>query len=248
MNAPVKTENHLSVQQESPIDKTLSMIERIALDPNSDVAKLEKMIDLQERVMKTQAKQAYDNAMVLAQSEMPPIDKFKKGHNSNYAPLDHIMSIVFPVLKRNNLFVRWTSDPRENGSLCVTCICSHVGGHSETSSMDVKEDRGGSKSDIQGMGSAFTYAKRYTLSALLGLVLTDDTDGARINLKVTDAQATMLRNKLKFFKPEALEAFKAKIGCEVEELPRGDFDYWCSYIDNQINKLMANQGEKNANP
>jgi hypothetical protein len=222
----------------SAVDKTLSLIERVALDPQSDVAKLEKMIELQERVMKIQAKQAFDSAMVNAQANMPAIDKFKKGHNSSYAPLDYIMSIVTPVLKSNGLFIRWTSEPLDIG-LKVTCICTHTNGHCETASMNVREDKGGSKSDIQGMGSAFTYAKRYTLSALLGLVLTDDLDGSRISLKITDAQAQMIHNKLKFFKPEALEAFKAKIGCEVEEIDRGAFTYWIGFIDNQLNKAIA---------
>lgn len=137
MNAPVNTENAVSTIEQSPIDKTLALIERIALDPSADVLKLEKMIDLQERVMKSQSIQDFNNAMVQAQAEMPAIDKFKKGHNSNYAPLDHIMATIYPVLKKHNLFVRWTSTPQENGSLEVTCICSHVNGHSESSSMMV---------------------------------------------------------------------------------------------------------------
>ena len=49
--------NELTTQT---IDPMLQMIERVALDPNADVSKLEKLIELSERVSDRQAKADFD--------------------------------------------------------------------------------------------------------------------------------------------------------------------------------------------
>jgi hypothetical protein len=53
----------------------------------------------------------------------------------------------------------------------VTCLL-HESGESLESLYPL-----GEKSDAQAMGSALTYAKRYALSALIGIVTEDDDDG-----------------------------------------------------------------------
>ena len=58
--------NELTTQT---IDPMLQMIERVALDPNADVSKLEKLIELSERVSDRQAKADFDN--VHAIQDMP---------------------------------------------------------------------------------------------------------------------------------------------------------------------------------
>ena len=64
--------NELTTQT---IDPMLQMIERVALDPNADVSKLEKLIELSERVSDRQAKADFDKAMLGFQIEKGVIEK-----------------------------------------------------------------------------------------------------------------------------------------------------------------------------
>lgn len=227
--------SNLTNTQDNVVNPVLQMIERVALDPNSDVAKLEKMIDLQERVMARQAKEQFDSAMLQFQIEKPILEKASKGHNSKYAKLEYIQSVIEPVLRKFGLFVRWNTQATNDGKTRVTCICSHIGGHSESSSMDVAPDKGGSKSDIQANGSAISYAQRYTMRSLLGLVIAEDTDG-QTKATITPVQVKILEKKLAFLAPDAKNKMIAHIGCDLHEIEKGAFDYWCSQLDSKVAK------------
>src|SRR5215467_3126050 len=52
------------------VDPVLAMIERVAKDPNADVAKLEKMLDMQERVLRTRAELEFNEAMSKCQAAL----------------------------------------------------------------------------------------------------------------------------------------------------------------------------------
>lgn len=216
-------------------DSMLQLIERVALDPNSDVSKLEKLIELSERVSDRQAKSDFDNAMLNFQINKGIIEKKSTANKTKYAKLEHIQDIVDPVLRQFNLFVRWTTTATNSGKIRVTCICTHVGGHSETSSMDVNPDKSGSKSEIQADGSAMTYAQRYTMKTLLGLVITEENDG-NVKVFITPTQVKILEKKLSFLGGDVKEKMVAHIGCELHEIERGAFDYWCNALDSKVAK------------
>lgn len=229
---------NLTVAQENNIDPMISMIERIALDPNADVSKLEKMIELQERVMATQAKAQFDTAMLNFQIEKPNIEKVSVANKTKYAKLPFIQSKVDPVLRKFGLFTRWNIQATQSGKTRVTCICTHIGGHSETSSMDVTPDKSGSKNEIQAEGSSITYAERYTLCALLGLVLVDDNDG-QVKIYITEQQVKILDRKLEYLGDDVKKKMIAHIGCELREIEKGMFDYWCNQLDSRVSKKDA---------
>ncbi|KAF1026204.1 MAG: hypothetical protein GAK29_01466 [Acinetobacter bereziniae] len=226
------------VKQDNNVTPFLNMIERVALDPNADVLKLEKMIELQERVMDRQAKEQFDSAMLSFQVEKPILEKASKGHNSKYAKLEYIQSVIEPVLRKFGLFVRWKTEAVSDNKTRVTCICSHIGGHSETSSMDVLPDAGGSKSAIQANGSAISYAQRYTMRSLLGLVIAEDNDG-QTKVTITPVQVKILEKKLNFLGGDTKEKMIAHIGCELHEIEKGAFDYWCNALDSKVAKKDA---------
>lgn len=231
--------SNLTVQQgENNIDPMLNMIERVALDPNADVSKLEKMIELQERVMANQAKAQFDQAMLNFQIEKPILEKSSQGHNSKYAKLEYIQATVEPVLRKFGLFIRWSTQATQSGKTRVTCICTHIGGHSETSSMDVNPDKGGSKSEIQADGSAISYAQRYTMRSLLGLVISADTDG-QTKATITPTQVKILERKLDFLGDDAKAKMVAHIGCDLHEIEKGAFEYWCNALDSKVAKKDA---------
>lgn len=169
-----------------PADPMVSMIERIATDPNSDLAKLEKMLDMKERLEEKQARRAFDMAMAEAKSEIPPILKSgtvdytnNKGERTyfKHETLDGIAKVVDPILSKHGLSYRYRSK-QENGQLYVTCIVAHRDGCSEETTLQGGPDSGAGKNNYQAVGSAATYLQRYTLKLALGLSAAKDDDGS----------------------------------------------------------------------
>lgn len=152
----------------------------LAISKDLDVDKLTKLMDLQERWDAQQAKKAFLIAMSDFQSKCPTLTKSKNvsfGNTSyNYIPLGEIAKQIKELLNECGLSYRW--ETKENGNISITCIVSHVDGHSESNTMTAQKDGSGSKNEIQQIGSTMTYLQRYTLIGALGISSADqDPDG-----------------------------------------------------------------------
>lgn len=163
----------------------MDMLDR-AVAQGANVETLEKLMALQERWEKTQARKAFDDAMSAAKAEIPVIFKNrvvdftgKTGIRTNYRHEDMagIARTVDPILSKHGLSYRFrtTSNPTE--PVTVTCIVSHRLGHSEENTLSAGRDESGNKNAIQAVGSTVTFLQRYTLKAALGLAASADDDG-----------------------------------------------------------------------
>jgi hypothetical protein len=100
---------------------------------------------------------------------------------SKYAPLDVVINTVKPILAKNGLsFIQSTGGQDE--SIIVTTLLIHESGEwieSDPLVLPAYQIKGGGKKEFnaQGAGSAITYGRRYSLSAILGLSSEDDDDG-----------------------------------------------------------------------
>lgn len=167
-----------------PADPMVSMIERIALDPNADLDKLERMLAMKERMDAQNAKVAFAHALSAARAEMPPIVKdatvdftSQKGRTHyKHETLAGIAKTIDPILSQNGLSYRFRTN-QADGRVVVTCIVSHRDGYSEETSLSGSPDQSGNKNNFQAVGSAVTYLQRYTLKAALGLSAEIDDDG-----------------------------------------------------------------------
>lgn len=158
----------------------ISVIERVATDPSADIAKLEKMLDMQERVLNRNAAQAFAADMAAMQAEMPRVFKLASGHNTTYARLEDINDALRPTLQKFGFCVTFRINQQGLESVTVTAVCSHKLGHSETASMTLPLDKSGSKNAVQAIGSTVSYGKRYAMCALLNISTGDDTNGAEL--------------------------------------------------------------------
>lgn len=147
-----------------------------AVSKGADVTQLEKLMALHERWESSQAKKSFLTALSVFQSRCPEIQKNKKGHNSFYAPLSDIVAQTRTILAECGLSYRFEQE--HGDKIKVTCIVSHVDGHSEQTSMESDPDTSGSKNSIQAIGSAVQYLMRYTFISALGITTADsDMDG-----------------------------------------------------------------------
>jgi len=165
----------------------VSLVERLATNPAVDVVKLEKIIELQERILRHNAKAAFDEAFSRMQPEIPEIDE--KGQiavkgvvRSTYAKLEDINRVIKPILKQFGFSIRhrteWPEDHK--GIIRVVGILGHKDGHSEESAFEAPMDRSEFRTDIQSEGSTVSYGRRYTTIDLLNISTRgQDDDGAK---------------------------------------------------------------------
>lgn len=205
-------------------DPMLSMIERVALSPDADIAKLEKMLDMQERVLARDAKQEFYAAFAEMQSEIPDIAERATGHNIKYATLEDINEQVKPILKKYGFGILFKVSQPEAAKILITGILSHRGGHSEETSMLLPSDTSGSKNAVQAIGSSTSYGKRYVLCALLNISTRgeDDNGAAGGDKAVIEFQAETLKEVLMACSAETKEWFAEKYGA-VNKVPQDHF-------------------------
>lgn len=152
-----------------------------AVSSGASIEALERLMALKERHDKEVARQAFLNALSDFQMDAPDIRKTKGVEFGNtkytYAPLADIDRQLRKPMKDHGFSKRW--EIHDNGDeIKVTCIISHIGGHTEQTAMTAKPDTSGSKNPIQARGSAIEYMKRYTLVGALGITTADsDIDG-----------------------------------------------------------------------
>lgn len=170
----VKAEEHLL-----PADPMVSMIERVAMDPNADISKLEKMLEMKERHEASTAKASFAEAFARASASFPTIPLNGKGHNGKpYATLEDITKLTRPVLSEHGLVMTFAI--KVENEVVVTAKLMHKAGHSEETSIALPRDTSGSKNAVQAVGSTQKYGQRYTAQAILGLSLgEDDEDDGR---------------------------------------------------------------------
>lgn len=163
----------------------LSMIERVCTDPNADISKLEKMLDMQERILNRNAEQAFAADFAAMQCELPRIARngkieIKKDgriiQSTAFAKLEDINDGIRPTLQKYGFGVSFSVDQGQGG-ITVTAKLLHRLGHSEKTSITLPIDSSGTKNSVQGNGSTISYGKRYSICALLNISTGDDTDG-----------------------------------------------------------------------
>lgn len=155
---------------------------QVAVQNGADIDKLEKLMELERRWKADRARDAYVAAMAAFRSEALAIVK-RKGVSFGtttyrYATLAETLAIAVPALSQHGLSHHWETVQQE-GAITVTCIVTHLFGHSERTQLSSAPDTSGGKNAIQAVGSAVSYLERYTFMAITGLAASDQDDDGR---------------------------------------------------------------------
>ncbi|MBF0502319.1 MAG: ERF family protein [Candidatus Riflebacteria bacterium] len=119
---------------------------------------------------------AISQALAKAQGQMKPaaFDASNPHFKSKYATLASIMEACRPALSAAGIAVmQGTSIDPETLRVNVTTLLTHVSGEFIKETLSIKP----AMDTAQAIGSAISYARRYCLSALVGIVSDDDDDG-----------------------------------------------------------------------
>ena len=123
-------------------------------------------------------------ALSKAQGEMPIISFDRQSHNNRYASLTAIVDGTQATLAKHGLSIIQTFTVGEKTNMIVTSLLHQSGEWLEDDGVPLIVD----KQNMQGLGSAITYAKRYGMSAMLRIVTDEDDDGNASMLKSVPAQ------------------------------------------------------------
>lgn len=113
-------------------------------------------------------------ALAKAQGSMPTVAKGSNNpfFNSTYADLADVVEAIRPHLSENGLAVVQMPETQD-GKPVVTTMLMHESGQWVMGTLELTVQ----KNDMQAIGSATTYARRYQYSGAVGAVADADDDG-----------------------------------------------------------------------
>ena len=133
-------------------------------------------------------------ALCRAQAELPAAIKgCVNPHLKNrYADLNAIYEAARATLAKHDLAVVQTMQPTDGTRAHVRTMLAHKSGEWIAGELVMPLDRQGG---AQGMGSAITYARRYSLAAIIGIVTEEDDDAEAAQGRGKAAQAKVKQQR-----------------------------------------------------
>lgn len=180
----------------------LAMIERVATNPEADMDKLERLLDMQERVMNRNAEGAFARAMNEAQAEMGPVaaDANNPQTRSRYASYAALDRALRPVYTRHGFSLSFDTGESGPETVKVLCHVSHSEGHTRTYQVVMPADGKGAKggdvmTKTHAAGAGMSYGMRYLLKLIFNVAVgEDDNDGNPQPIGLSAKQVEQLRN------------------------------------------------------
>lgn len=159
-------------------------------------------------------------------------DKTNPHFKSTYATLESVIDASKDALSDNELMVAQTT--KDDNILVTTLI--HSSGEFLQSEMKLILQ----KNDMQGLGSALSYARRYSLAAILNISQTDD-DGNEASQVENKSPKAPFSEKKKSMIPENPGDYTVKfgkkfIGKKLKDIAENDHFNMISWLDNESKK------------
>ncbi len=164
----------------------ISMIERAARDPAVDITKIERLMEMRERIETKAAEREFNIAMAAAQAEMRPVsaDAQNTQTRSKYATYAKLDSALRPIYTKHGFSLSFDeAESPKPEHIRVLCYVSHVAGFTRTYRKDMPADGKGAKggdvmTKTHATGAAASYGARYLLKGIFNVAVgEEDRDG-----------------------------------------------------------------------
>lgn len=168
----------------------------------ADYYQSETITDLIQSMVKFQI--AFQNASLKKDA--------KNEHLRNgYVSLDNLLNVIRPILSENNLVI-----VQSLAGDYLTTVLYHASGQFIGSNMPFTPMNGSKVTNaLQELGGGITYAKRYSLSALLQISVDVDNDGHDSKLKSEQLKKSPAKKKV-----ESIEQLNKIVDWVLEDLSR----------------------------
>jgi hypothetical protein len=172
MGDVVKSESNIMINPESLIAK--------GIENNLSIEGMQKLLDMRRQLKDENAREEFFKALSEFQSECPTIEKKKCVYAKNgttvtyrYAPIEDIISQIKDTLKKFGFSYTLKTRQTDN-TVTVICEAHHAAGHTESTEITVPAETSVYMSAVQNIGSATTYAKRYSFCNAFGIMTGDE--------------------------------------------------------------------------
>lgn len=235
MNSAVIDLSKAERREVAPVSEAtalIQVIERAARDPSVDIERMERLLQMHERLQARKAKVAYADALARLQPKLPLIKERGSIKNSSgavqsrYAFWEDIVAVITPILASEGFSLSFRTGSKD-GKIQVTGVLAHAQGHSEETTLELPADTSGSKNAVQAVASSVSYGKRYTSGALLNLrtgEIDDDGRAAAAPPTITETQVADLNalltevgaDKAKFMRWARVTSLNQILACNYE--------------------------------
>lgn len=179
----------------------MEVISRAAGDPNVDIDKMQRLMEMYERVQAKNAESAFNAAMTKAQSEMGRVsaDAENKQTHSVYATYAKLDKALRPIYTANGFALSFDEGESEADTVLVLCNVSHSSGHSRVYRKKMPADGKGAKggdvmTKTHASGAAMSYGMRYLLKGIFNVAIgEEDKDGNADEPLVSDEQIANIK-------------------------------------------------------
>jgi len=209
-----------------------------AVQSGMSAESLTQLVALSERMAATQAEQAFTVAMAGFRAACPPVERRTENtqfqvtrqgvkQNRRYASLDDIAATIRKPLGEWGFSYRWSDAVVDAGKLTLSCVVSHAGGHSKSSSITLPTESRAGCSEAQKVGAVITYAQRYSLINALGLTSCDEDTDANADLSpecITDGQAIEIADLLEHSGADRGKFLEWAQAASIAEIPAAKYD------------------------
>jgi len=217
----------------------LDIIERLASNPNVDVEKIQRIMDMQEQIITRQAKQVYNDAMFRAQSKMPTVAK-KVDNNathSKYAGYDEILKQCQPIYTAEGFSVMFyqghgtPEEPLEKDCNRIMADVMHKDGHTKTVHADIPVETTGIKGNANmtkthATGSSIQYGRGYLMRMIFNIPTGDDDDGNKAGgtVYISDKQKSTIVDMIQSKEADEKKFCEYMKVDEIDKIKASDFE------------------------
>ena len=175
-------------EKQLPVTESVSVlqiIERAARDPSVDIDKMERLMQMHERMLAKQAEAAFNDALTACQRELGTIaaDATNPQTRSKYATYAKLDKALRPIYTRHGISISYgTEDTAKPDTVRVIAHVSR-GGYTRVYRADMPADGKGAKggdvmTKTHATGAAMSYGARYLLKGIFNISIgEEDTDG-----------------------------------------------------------------------
>jgi ERF superfamily len=248
LNLAAEEEKPLSLARKETETPSIVGIIQTVIDRGvtaDNVAALERLVSLYERMQDKDAEKQFASAFVALQKEMPEVHATKSVPDKQgnvkfrFAPYEEIMSAVKPMLEKHGFTVTFSMDFKE-GRVIQTCTLMHIGGHSRSNQFMARIGNGPpGASECQADGAASTYAKRFALCNALNITVEMDTDGQDARSEgepISDDKAQYLRELVRDTKSDEAAFLRYAGAATYEEIGSAKYDMLVKALLKKIQK------------
>lgn len=204
-----------------PSTQLIDVISRAAADPNTDIAKLEKLLEMHERITQRQAEQDFNAAMTAAQRETHRVaaDADNPQTRSRYASYAALDRALRPIYTKHGFALSFDTGESPESYLRVLCRVSHTAGFSRVYQVLMPADGKGAKggdvmTKTHATGAAMSYGARYLLKFIFNVAVGEDDDDGN---SASDESAPIDEGQLQHVR-------------DLIERAGADIDKFCAYM------------------